>query len=95
MVELLNSALSAKEMHVYLLLKTMLLWPVLGAHIIIGAYLTSERALDSFSKLLILSAADNFVLHVFLCNKIQTQSAFLCLAEMWRGIRGKQENSHE
>lgn len=48
MVELLNSALSAKEMHVYQLLKTMFLWPVLGAHIIIGAYLTFERALDSF-----------------------------------------------
>lgn len=50
-VELLSSVLSAKEMHVYLHLKTRVLWPVLGAHIIIGVYLTFERALDSFSKL--------------------------------------------
>lgn len=50
-VELLSSVLSAKEMHVYLHLKTRVLWPVLGAHIIVGVYLTFERALDSFSKL--------------------------------------------
>lgn len=51
MAELLNSVLSAKEMHVYLHLKTMFLSPVLDAHVIIGAYLTFERALDSFEKL--------------------------------------------
>lgn len=50
-VELLNSALSAKDMRVYLHLKTLFLCPVLGARIIIGTYLTFERALDSFSKL--------------------------------------------
>jgi len=49
-VELLNSVLSA-GVHVYLLLMTMFLWPVVGVHVIVGAYLTSERALDSFTKL--------------------------------------------
>lgn len=58
----------------------MLLWPVLGARVITDVCLNFERALHVFFKTLMLSAAGNFGLHVFLCNKLQTQSAFLCLA---------------
>lgn len=35
----------------YLHPKTMFLWPVLGARVVIGAYLTFERGLGSFSEL--------------------------------------------
>lgn len=95
-VELLNSVLSAREMCVYLHPKTMFLWPVLGAHIIIGAYLTFERALGSFSELW--SPLQLIILDC-MCSCVtkykRNQHSFVWQIETPRGIRGKQENSQK
>lgn len=72
------------------------LWSVLCAHLVRSAYLTLERALESFSKFwyslqlltvgLVCSCATKHK-----CN----QHSFVWQTEMWRGVRGNQEDSHE
>lgn len=72
------------------------LWSLLCAHLVRSAYLTLERALESFSKFwcplqlvtmgLVCSCATKHK-----CN----QHSFVWQTEMWRGIRGNQEDSHE